>query len=65
MNNIAKIASVITLSLVIIPCLLCFAGMIGLEAVKWTALVGTIGWFIATPMWMGRELPIDAKEVEI
>jgi hypothetical protein len=65
MNPFAKIASLITLSLVIVPCLLYFAGMIELAAVKWTALVGTIGWFIATPLWMGRKLPIDAGQVEI
>ena len=65
MNNLAKTASLITLCLVIIPCLLYFAGTIGLDAVKWTALVGTIGWFIATPLWMSRKLPVDASEVEI
>lgn len=65
MQNIAKIASLITLGLVVIPCLLYFVSAIGLDAVKWTALAGTIGWFISTPMWMGRELPIDASEVEI
>ena len=65
MNQIAKIASLITLGFVVVPCLLYFAGVIGLDGVKWTALVGTIGWFIATPLWMGRELPLDAKEVEI
>lgn len=65
MQNIAKIASLITLSLVVIPCLLYFVGAIGLDAVKWTALAGTIGWFISTPIWMGRELPVDAAEVEI
>ena len=65
MNNIAKIASLIFLGLVIVPCLLQFMGMIGLDAVKSTALVGTVGWFIATPMWMSRELPVDAGEVEI
>ena len=65
MNHIAKIASLITLSLVIIPSLLCFAGMISLDTVKWAALAGTIGWFIATPLWMSRKLPVDASEVEI
>lgn len=63
--NAVKIASLIALSLVIVPCLLYFNGAIGLDAVKWTALAGTIGWFIATPMWMSRKLPIDAAEVEI
>ena len=65
MNNIAKTVSLITLCLVIVPCLLYFAGAIGLDGVKWTALAGTIGWFISTPMWMSRELPVDASEVEI
>ncbi len=65
MNNIPKIVSLITLGFVIVPCLLYFAGVIGLEAVKWTGIAGTIGWFIATPMWMSRELSVDAGEVEI
>ena len=63
--NIAKIASLITLSLVIVPCFLYFNGTISLNAVKWTALAGTVGWFVATPLWMRRELPVDATEVEI
>lgn len=65
MNHLAKLASLITLCLVILPSLLYFAGAIDLNAVKWTALVGTIGWFIATPLWMSRKLPVDASEVEI
>ncbi len=65
MNNIAKLVSLITLGLVIGPCVLLFMGTIGLDTVKVAALVGTVGWFIATPMWMSRELPVDASEVEI
>ena len=65
MNNIAKVVSLIALGLVIVPCVMHFMGMIGLDAVKLAALVGTIGWFAATPMWMSRELPVDASEVEI
>jgi len=65
MQTYAKIASLVALVATIMPCLLYFLGAIGLEAVKWTALVGTVVWFIATPLWMGRELPIDAAEVEI
>ena len=63
--NIGKFASLIALSLVIVPCLLYFNGAIGLDAVKWTALAGTVGWFISTPLWMSRDLPVDATEVEI
>ncbi len=65
MNMTAKTVSLIALSAVIVPCLLYFIGVIGQDAVKWAALAGTIGWFVATPMWMSRELPKDAIEVEI
>ena len=65
MKNLAKVVSLITLGLVIGPSLLHFMGMIGLDTVKFAAIVGTVGWFIATPMWMSRELPVDASEVEI
>ena len=65
MTSILKLASLVTLGLVIVPCVLYFAGMIGLGTVKGTALVGTIGWFIATPLWMGRGLPVDATEAKI
>lgn len=54
MNTISKTVSLIMLGLVIVPCLLFFFGMLGSDAMKLTALVGTIGWFIATPMWIGR-----------
>ena len=65
MKQIAKIASLIGLGATIAPCLLYYAELIGHDAVKWTALIGTIVWFAATPVWMGRELPVDAAEVEI
>ncbi len=65
MNHIAKLVSLITLFLVIVPCFLHLMGMIELDTVKVAALLGTIGWFVATPMWMSRELPVDASEVEI
>ena len=65
MNILWKVASLITLGLVVIPCLLFFFGMIGLDAVKLLALIGTVGWFAVTPIWMGRELSVDAGEVEI
>ncbi|EMI15949.1 putative membrane protein [Rhodopirellula maiorica SM1] len=65
MNAIAKTVSLIALCAVIVPCLLYFAGAIDLAAVKWTAFAGTICWFVATPMWMSRELPKDAAQVEI
>ena len=65
MRNVPKLASLLALSLVVFPCLLFFLGLIELGFVKSTALVGTLGWFIATPLWMSRDLPLDASEVEI
>ena len=65
MLPIAKIISLVSLTLVVIPCMLYFAGMIGLPMVKWTALLGTTGWFVTTPIWMSRKLQVDASEVEI
>lgn len=65
MNTLTKIVSYIALAAVMAPCLLYFAGTMDLDTVKWAALGGTIVWFVATPMWMSRELPKDASQVEI
>lgn len=65
MQSVAKPISLVALAATIVPSLLYFSGMMDHNAVKVTALVGTIAWFIATPMWMGRKLPIDADQVEI
>ncbi|MEM9588836.1 MAG: hypothetical protein AAGA03_16260 [Planctomycetota bacterium] len=65
MKKVAKLLSLLTLALVLLPSLLYFSGTIELETAKWAALAGTIGWFVVTPIWMSRALPIDAKEVEI
>ncbi len=59
-----KLVSLVALVATIVPCLLYFAGWMSHGAVKLAALIGTIAWFVATPMWMGRELPTDAPEVE-
>ena len=65
MNKISKFVSLISLGLVIVPCLLFFAGSLGLDTTKLLALIGTIAWFASTPLWMSRKLPVDAAEVEI
>ena len=62
---IAKWLSWGALGLVIAPCLLAFAGAASLDLVKWLALVGTVIWFVTTPIWMSRERRIDDAEVEI
>ncbi|MCP4783249.1 MAG: hypothetical protein GY903_27105 [Fuerstiella sp.] len=65
MHSIAKLISIAALTVTVVSCLLYFAGAIGHNAVKGVALAGTVAWFIATPLWMSRELPVDAAEVEI
>ncbi|QDV60941.1 hypothetical protein [Crateriforma conspicua] len=65
MNILLKTISAVALGLVVIPCMLHFAGIIGLSTVKWTALVGTVAWFLVTPTWMSRRLQVDSAEVEI
>jgi len=61
----AKLISLLSLSATIVPSLLAFAGLIGLDVVRWAALTGTIVWFIVTPVWMGGRISVDAAEVEI
>ncbi|MCM2370420.1 hypothetical protein [Aporhodopirellula aestuarii] len=65
MNLALKIVSAVAIALVTIPSVLYFTGTMAPETVKTIALVGTVVWFIATPLWMGRELPIDADNIEI
>lgn len=61
----AKLVSLISLGLVVVPCCLYFGGIIDLDMVKLLALIGTIGWFPSTLVWMGRELSVDSKEAQI
>lgn len=55
MNATAKMVSMIALAVTIVPGLLFFAGALEIEPMKWISLGGTVAWFIATPMWMGRD----------
>jgi len=65
MYSTAKVVSLLALAATIGPSLVYFVGGIDHSTVKMATLVGTIVWFIATPMWMSRKLPVDAKHVEI
>ena len=65
MKTIAKIISILALAATIVPCVLFFVGVVGHSTVTSAALIGTLAWLVSTPIWMGRELPIDATEVEI
>lgn len=65
MNQITKIISLVALLVTTVPSVFYFYGLISLDVVKPLALVGTIVWFIATPMWMGRKLDPTSDQVEI
>ncbi len=60
-----RLISVVALAATIVPGILFIVGAMSHSAVTSTALIGTILWFIATPMWMGREPPVDTTEVEV
>lgn len=49
-----KIISLVALSGIVASGFLFFSGAISQEVMKAIALIATIAWFIATPVWMGR-----------
>ncbi len=65
MKLIAKTISLFALLATIIPTVLYFAGTMGHDTVKWTALVGTLAWFIVTPLWMGSPAEIGQEEASL
>ena len=65
MNAILKAISLLALVATILPAVLYAAGIMDLPTVKTTALVGTVAWFATCPLWMSRELEVDADQVEI
>jgi hypothetical protein len=54
MKNAARVVSLVALVATILPPLLFFADVIGLEAMKTWMLAATIAWFAAAPVWMDR-----------
>jgi hypothetical protein len=65
MRNTTIIVALVALAATILPSCLYFLGVIEHNVVKTIALVGTALWFASAPLWIGRELPVDAAEVEI
>jgi hypothetical protein len=65
MNKLLQIISFAALAATIVPSFFYFAGVVGHGTVTAAALAGTLVWFVATPLWMGRKLPVDATQVEI
>jgi hypothetical protein len=65
MTPLLKTISLVALLATIVPSMLYLSGTLTHDLVKWIALAGTITWFVATPLWMGRGLDIDADQVQI
>lgn len=65
MKGLLKLISFAALAATLVPSILAFFGELELDVVKGLALVGTAIWFITSPLWMGKELPVDSREVEI
>ena len=51
----AILVSLLALAGTMLPSILFFNGAMDLDRMKLWMLVATAVWFIATPMWMGRE----------
>ncbi len=54
MRTAARLVSLVSLVGTILPPILFFAGHMDLDATKLWMLVATVGWFVATPVWMDR-----------
>jgi hypothetical protein len=58
-TKLLKVISWVCLVLVGIPSLFSFLGWMDLYTVQLLAFIGTIGWFVATPLWMGVRTESD------
>jgi hypothetical protein len=63
MKKLVVLISALGFAATALPCLLFFYGLIDHEAMNTVTLVGTIVWFVATPLWMGRA-PANAETPE-
>lgn len=61
---ITKLLSLVALAVTLVPCLLFYIGKMDQATMNGIMLGGTIFWFIVTPMWMGRNLPSNADQVQ-
>lgn len=60
-----RTVSFIALAATIVPSLLYLNGTLTLDGVMWSALAGTIVWFVVTPLWMDRKREVDDTQVQI
>ena len=53
MRQVWQVISLVALAATLIPSLLYLAGTLSHDAAKTISLIGTVAWFIATPLWVG------------
>lgn len=63
--TVQKPVSIVALIVIVVACLLFFYGMIGQNVMNWIVLAATIAWFVTAPMWIGKQSPVIADEVEV
>jgi hypothetical protein len=56
MRRVVQAISWLSIVGTILPSVLYLFNMLSLDACKWVMLCATITWFVATPLWMGREV---------
>ena len=54
-RRLLQLISWLALAGTIVPSVLFLAGSMELDPTQWLMLLATIVWFVATPLWMGRE----------
>ena len=54
MKIVARLVSFVSLVGTILPPVLYFAGALSLPSTQLWMLIATVGWFIATPIWMDK-----------
>jgi hypothetical protein len=55
MRRVFQVLSWAALALTIVPAFMFFHGTIDITQMKLWMLVATVAWFVATPLWMGRD----------
>jgi len=62
MRRVLQTLSWIALAATVLPSVLLLIGRMDLDDVKPAMLIATRVWFVATPLWMGREKVCRADE---
>lgn len=61
MRRLVQTISWIAIIGTILPSVLYLFDVVSLPACKWSMLIATVVWFVATPLWMGRAGPGEKR----